>query len=141
MKKYQYMRIALKYFTKEIRDEYNIEHIADNGYVCVETRKGMYRLKEAIILTFNNVVQNLAPFEYHPAKYTAGLWKHERRKIDFTLYVDDFGIKYHNKEDAEHFLNILSTNYEISTDWTGQDYIELTIDWNYPNKYMDISMP
>ena len=47
MKKFQYMRIALKYFTKEKRDEYNIDAIANNGFVYVEIRKGMYGLKEA----------------------------------------------------------------------------------------------
>ena len=61
MKQYQYMRISLKYFTAEICEEYNILYIADNGYVYIETRKGMYDLKEAGILAFNYVVENLIP--------------------------------------------------------------------------------
>ena len=80
MKKYQYMQIALKYFTQEIQNEYNIKNIADNEYVYVEIIKGMHGLKEAGILKCNYVVTNLAPFGYHPVKNTAGLWKHETKK-------------------------------------------------------------
>ena len=59
MTKYQYMWIPLKYFTQEIRNEYNILDIVDNDYVYIERRKGMYELKEAGVLAFNYVVVNL----------------------------------------------------------------------------------
>ena len=49
----QYMRIQLKYFTQEMREEYNIMEIAQDGYLYIEIRKGMYGLKEAEILSFN----------------------------------------------------------------------------------------
>ena len=52
------MIISLKYFTQEIRNEYNIEDITDNGYICVEIRKGVYGLNVAGILEFNHVVHN-----------------------------------------------------------------------------------
>ena len=74
MKKYQYMRIPLKYFTQEIRDKYIITKIAQDGYVYIEIRKGMYGLKKAGILEFNYLVENLSPHGYHPVQYTAGLW-------------------------------------------------------------------
>ena len=135
------MRIAQKYFTKEIRDEYNIDAIANNGFVYVEIRKGMYGLKEAGILAFNYVVKNLAPFGYHTVQHTPGLWKHKTRKTVFTLCVDDFGIKYHCKDDADHLLTVLKSKYEISTERTEKNYIVLTIDWNYLKRYGDISMP
>ena len=53
MKNYQYMRIPLKYFTQEIKDEHNIMNIIDNNYVYIEIRKCMYGLNEAGILAFN----------------------------------------------------------------------------------------
>ena len=73
MKNYQYMRIPLNCFTQEIRDEYDIMNIVDNNYVYIEIRKGMYDLKEAGILAFNYVVENLASHRYNPVRYTAGL--------------------------------------------------------------------
>ena len=91
------MRIPLKYFTEEIRNEYIIMETKENGYVYIEIRKGMYVLKEAGILVFNFIVKNLAPFGCAPVKYTPGLWKHTSRPTTFILCVDDFDVKYYNK--------------------------------------------
>ena len=80
MKTFQYMRIALKYFTKETRDEYIIDAIANSGLVYFEIRKGVYGLKEAGTLAFiNYIVNNLAPFGHHPVQHTPGLWEHKTR--------------------------------------------------------------
>ena len=79
MKRYQYMCIPLKYFTQEIKQEYNIMQIAQDGYVYIEIRKGMYGLKEAGILAFNYLVENLVPHGYHPVQHTAVLWCHEKK--------------------------------------------------------------
>ena len=54
--------------------------------------------------------------------------------------MDDFGIRYYNKNSLEHLLNVLKTKYEIFTDHTGSKYIELTIDWDYEKGHVDISM-
>ena len=39
------LRIPLKYFTQEIRDEYNIIDIVDNGHVYIKNIKGCVRPK------------------------------------------------------------------------------------------------
>ena len=138
---YQYMKIPLKYFTQEIREEYNIMNLVDNGYVSIEIRKGTYGLKEAGILAFNYVIENLALHGYRPVKYTAGLWEHKKRNTNFLLCVDDFGIKCDNQDDLDHLLNTLQKKYEISIDQPGRNYISLTIEWEYSKGYIDISMP
>ena len=53
------------------------------------------------------------------------------KKSTFTLAVDDFEVKYHNKIDALHIINYLKEQYSITTDWTGQLYIGITLHWNY----------
>ena len=114
------MKIALKYFTPETFTEYDIHDIAHNGYVNREIRKGIYGLKEAGILVLNYIVNNLAPFGYHPTKHTLCLWKHEIRPITFTLYVEDFGSKSYSKEDKENLLDALKTKHETSSDSKGE---------------------
>jgi hypothetical protein len=47
--------------------------------------------------------------------------------------VDDFGIKYIGRENAEHLLISIKKNYDISSDWTGNAYCGLEIDWDYAN--------
>ena len=69
------------------------------------------------------------------------IWKHRSRPTKFSLYVDDFGIKYYSKTDAEHLLTSLQKHYKITTDWTGTNYLGFTIDWNYKAGWVEISMP
>ena len=37
-------------------------------------------------------------------------------------------------------MSILKQDYEITEDWTGSKYIKLTLDWDYENKGVHISM-
>ena len=84
---YQYMKIPLKYFTQEIREEYDIMNLVDNGYVYIEIRKGTYGLKEAGILAFNYVVENLATHGYYHVKYTAGIWEHKIQNTKYQICI------------------------------------------------------
>jgi len=69
------------------------------------------------------------------------MWYHTTQPITFTLAVDDFGIKYFNKDDANQLFSALQDNYSITIDWSGDSYLGLTINWNYENGYVDISIP
>lgn len=79
MEKYMYMKTPLKYITQEIMGEYDINSIASNSFVCVEIRKGMYGIKEAGIIAFKHLVQNLAPHDSHPYKHAPDPWTHKTR--------------------------------------------------------------
>ena len=101
----------------------------------------MYGLKQAAILAYENLVSNLSKHGYKPIPHTVGMWKHISRKTVFCLCVDDFGVKYYNVDDANHLLDALRKSYKITVDWKGQNYCGLTINWNYKEGYVDISMP
>ena len=49
----------------------------------------------------------LAARRYYECKQTPGRWKQATRPISFTLVVDDFGMKYANKEDVDHLIKCL----------------------------------
>ncbi len=53
------------------------------------------------------------------------------RAIQFTLVVDDFGIKYVGNKNALHLIKTLKEHYTISEYWEGKKYMGLTLDWNY----------
>ena len=101
----------------------------------------MYGLRQAAILAYKQLVKNLAPYGYFPIPHTIGMWAHKTRKTKFCLCVDDFSIKYFNKEDAYHLLDALRDHYKISIDWEGKHYCGLTFDWDCTNKYVDVTMP
>jgi hypothetical protein len=55
--------------------------------------------------------------------------------------VDDFGVKYVGREHAEHLMTCIKKNYNICSDWNGTAYCGLTLDWDYKNHTVDLSMP
>ncbi len=142
MKDPEFMRIKYKYFPQAVRDQYNLDNlVSPDGYIYIRIKKGMYGLKQASLLAYKHLVNQLAPYGYRPCPYTTGLWEHTTRRTKFCLCVDDFGVKYFSTADAEHLLTSLRNHYKISVDWAGTDYCGLSIKWNYAKRYVDISMP
>jgi hypothetical protein len=140
---YQYMRVPRRYIPQEVIDEYNLTpaHFDSKGYAYLEIQKGMYGLKEASILAYDQLREHLAPYGYAPVPFTPGLWRHNKLRTTFTLAVDDFGIKYFSRSDLDHLFNALESKYTITKDLSGSSYLGLTIDWHYDEGYVDISMP
>ena len=58
------MKIPIKYFTDEIKAEYPIYNIAQNGWVHVEIRKGLYGPKESVIIAYKAFIEKIAPYGY-----------------------------------------------------------------------------
>ena len=55
--------------------------------------------------------------------------------------MDDFGVEYVDKQDADHLIKCLKLTYKLSEDWTGSLYCGIALGWNYDKGYVDISMP
>ncbi len=85
--------------------------------------------------------KKLAPFGYFESTNTPGLWYHETRPITFTLVVDNFGVKYVNKDDVDHLIASVKKDYMLTKDWTGNLYCGIQLDWDYTGQTVDISMP
>jgi hypothetical protein len=48
--RFEYMKMLLSRFSEEIIQKYNLDALAVNGWVYIEIRKGMYGLKQAVLL-------------------------------------------------------------------------------------------
>jgi len=48
--------------------------------------------------------------------------------------VDDFSIKYINKDDMDHLISTLEKHYEVSVDLDGKEFMKIEMDWDYENK-------
>jgi len=143
VKVYQYMRIHQCYISPEVLDEYNLtsEHFDSKGFAYLEIRKCMYGLEEAAIIAYDHRKDHLAIYGYIPFENSPGMWHHTTQPLTFTLAVNDFGIKYFSKQDANHLLSALQDKYSITNDWSGDSYLGLNINWQYDKGYMQISMP
>ena len=86
----------------------------------------MYGLPQAGRLANDQLVTKLAAHGYEPCPLTHGLWRHTTRHTIFSLVVDDFGVRYSTRADAEHLIAALKENYQVSLDWTGERYCGLT---------------
>ena len=73
--------------------------------------------------------------------HSTGLWRHRTLKTTFALCIDDFGVKYFSKIDADHLINALQKNYNITTNWIGSLYCGLTLNCNYKEGWVDIHIP
>ena len=102
----EYIRIHRKYFSTKFLTIYNLHNkIAPDGRIYVKIYKGMYGLKQAAILAYKQLVENLGQHGYHPIPLTTGLWKHKTRDTVFAFCVDDFGVKYTSKDNINHLIS------------------------------------
>jgi hypothetical protein len=138
----QHMRVPTSCIPQEVWDDpsYDI-HIANDGYIYLEIRRGLCGLKEAGILAFNQLVKMPAPHGYKPMPFTPGLWRHRTKRTTFALCVDDFGVKCFSKADAQHLIDALKADYKLTINWAGALCCGLTLDWHCDKGCVDVSMP
>ena len=122
------MKPPLDIIQEKIIRHYNPKHLAHKGFVNMEIQKVMYRLPQAGKIENDKHKLHLDKFGYDPAPITPGLWWHQTRLLQFSLVVDDFGIKYESQEDITHLLDALKTIYKISEDWDGKLYCGLNLE-------------
>ena len=138
----EYIRIKLTDIPDEIIREYNLDEKATkDGSIYIEANKGMYGLPQSGLLANELLEKRLNKHGYRQSKLVPGLWKHDTRPIQFTLVVDDFGVKYVGEEHALHLKKALEGDYKVTTDWTGARYIGITLDWDYKKRQVHLSMP
>ena len=142
LKRPEYIRMKLSDIPQEVIDEYKLRDLATpDGSVHIEATKGMYGLPQAGILANELLEKRLNEHGYRQSKLVPGLWKHDWRPIQFTLVVDDFGVKYVGKEHALHLRDVLEKQYKVTKDWSGTRYIGITLDWDYNRRQVHISLP
>ena len=99
----EYICVKLADIPQEIIDEYKLRDKATpHGSIHIEANKGMYGLPQAGLLANELLEKRLNENGYRQSKLVPGLWKHDWRPIQFTLVVDNFGVKYMGKEHAIH---------------------------------------
>jgi hypothetical protein len=141
MARYEYMRIPMKLIPDKIVQAYQLQPMVYKEHIYMEIQRGMYGLLQAGILANQLLRTQLEPHGYEQCRHTPGLWKHKWRPVMFSLVVDYFGIKYVGKEHADHLMQAIKQNYKFSKDWAGQLYCGISINLDYQNGIVDLSMP
>ena len=135
------MKISLTSVPEDIITQYQLQNLTTpSNHILIKINTGMYGLKQAAILAYKHLVNNLGQHGYRPLPHTVGLWKHDTRKIMFCLCADDFGIKYFHTDDVHHLFTSLCQFYKISPDWSESQFCGLHLSWSYSPRQVDVSM-
>ena len=80
----EFMKLQYKHIPDDIIKKYNLDKkVAADRCIYVKINKGMYGLKQAVILVCNQLVKFLEPHGYKPIPHTVGMWYHTERKTKF----------------------------------------------------------
>ena len=69
------------------------------------------------------------------------LFRHEERDIDFTLVVDDFGVKYKLDADWDHLCAHLHLLYDIKPHPVGTQFLDFSIHHDRTARTLSMSYP
>ena len=126
------MNIALGIFPDKIVRQYNLRALASNEWVYMEIRKVMPDLKQEGRIVNDRLQLHLSKFVYSPVARTPSLWKHAIKNIIILLVVDDFGVKYVGKDNADHLMQALKISALSPSIGTALYlYCDLSIAWYY----------
>ena len=94
------MKIQVRLIPYQIKVEYKVSAFEHAGYVYVKINKGLYVLAQLGLLANELLAKRLEKHGFNQTPHTLGLWRHHTNHIQLALLVDDFGIKYKNKQDS-----------------------------------------
>ena len=151
-----FMRIRLDQLSPATIERFKLSSFAKNGKVLFKIVKGIYGLPEAGRLAQKELFAFLRKNGFYNCSNdenggllldgTPCLWHNNpdpaKATLSFSLVVDDFGIKYKEKRDVDALVALLASGgYKTSRDDTGSKYLGFTIDWDYENEHVDLSLP
>ena len=84
-------------FIEHTIKQYNFQRHANNDFLFVEIRKAIYGLQKVGALANTLLKERLSPAGYSKDPHIPGLWTDITRPIQFTLVLDEFGVKFTGK--------------------------------------------
>jgi hypothetical protein len=138
----EYVFFKAELIPEEFMSQYTSKlHITPEGYVYAQVQKGMYGLPQAGKVASDVLLPRLSTAGYIPTGRIAGLFKHKSNSVYFALVVDDFLVQYTDPDDFAHLAKTLSTYYGITTDIGATKFCGITLQWDYTQGHVTLSMP
>ena len=136
----EYIRIPLRMIPKTTQTKHNLLQYVHRDTILFQINKGMYGLPQAGLLAQQRLLAHLQLHGYHETS-TPCLFRHSTNGTDFTLVVDDFGVKYATRQGAMHLISTLQLLYTITVNWEGSTYIGFTINFDTVAHTVTLTMP
>ncbi len=91
----EFIQMKLSNIPDKVIKEYKLrEKATPDGSIYIKAKRGMYGLPQSGLLANELLEKRLNGHGHRQSKLVPGLWKHGTWLIQFTLVVDDFGVKY-----------------------------------------------
>jgi hypothetical protein len=115
---------------------------ARNGkrFVIFRIDQTMYGLKDAGKLSNLRLVSLLSASGFLETT-TPCLFRHVSRPISFVLVIDDFGIKYQNRDDYDYLISCLSRLYHVKSHPIASKFLGFAISHNRSQRTLSLSYP
>ena len=113
----EYVKFKVDLIPPNIIKHYNLQPLIRDGYVYAQINRAIYGLKQSGKIANQDLIAHLRKSGYHPVPLTEGLFVHKTRPTAFSLVVDDFAVRYSNKDDADHLIACLREKYLFKVDW------------------------
>ena len=98
-------------------------------------------MPQAGLLAQQRLVKHLAEADYREDAFIPCLFTHATNGVSFTLVVDDFGVKFTGRPGVDHLIAHLKLQYDLKVDWSGANYLGLTIAFDRQARTVSLSMP
>ena len=113
----EYVKFNFKLIPQRIIDHYNLNYIVEDEFVYAKINELWFGLEQSGKIAHDDLVQHLNKHGYVQAKNTDGLFVHGIRDISFTLVVNDFEIKYTNKDNVNHLISVMQGKYKFKVNF------------------------
>ena len=112
----KFILMKLSNILDEVIKEYKLKKATPDGSIYIRAKQGMYKLAQSGLLANKLLEIQLNKHGYRQSKLVPGLWKHGTWPIQFTLVVDNFGVKYVGEEQANHLKRALEEHHKLTCD-------------------------
>ncbi len=144
----EYVRITAAQMPYISIKHFNLAGMADaDGAFYMEIHQCVYGLPQSGVLAQRELVSLLCGDGFVQDPNVPCLFTHPTMNLQFTLVVDDLGVKYSKWEDVEALMSTLKKKYELHVDKEGTEYLGLGIEfgcemhYGVPTKVCTLTMP
>jgi hypothetical protein len=109
-------------------------------FVIFRIDQTMYGLKDAGKLSNLRLVSVLSAAGFRETS-TPCLFRHVSRPIAFVLVVDDFGIKYQNRDDYDYLISCLARVYHVKSHPVASKFLGFALSHNRAQRTLSLSYP
>ena len=106
-------------------------------WVCFEIFHERYGVPQSVKLANDLLQTRLEDAQYYEKATTMGLLRHKWRSIQFVIIVENFGLEYVRKQDADHLSSVLKNHHYIYRYWEGNKFAGIDLYWNFATKNCD----